>query len=111
MLVEGLDVGKSLSRSAALIRGHWWSSFSRLAMTFVTTYVVIYSLVALAAFIAIANPLRGMPWGVLSLLLVGFALMVALPLVPIAVTVLYQELRRAEGSALEQLAKLAGDVA
>jgi hypothetical protein len=111
MLIEGLDVGRSLRRSSMLIRGHWWSSFSRLAISFVTTYVVLYGLVNLAAFIAIANPLRGGVWSVLSILFVGFALMLALPLIPIAVTVLYGELRLAEGSDLEHLAKLAGDAA
>jgi hypothetical protein len=111
MLVEGLDVGTSLERSSILIRGHWWSSFSRLAMSFLTVYVVLYSLVTLAAFIAIANPLRGAVWSVLGVLSVGFALMLGLPLIPIAVTVLYGELRRAEGSDLEKLAKLAGDAA
>jgi hypothetical protein len=80
-------------------------------MSFVTTYVVLYGLVTLAAFIAIANPLRGGVWSVLSILFVGFALMLALPLIPIAVTVLYGELRLAEGSDLEHLAKLAGDAA
>jgi hypothetical protein len=109
MLVEGLDVGSSLRRSSMLIRGHWWSSFSRLGMSFVTTYVVLYSLVILAALLAIANPLKGGVWSVLSVLFVGFALTLALPLIPIAITVLYRELRRAEGSDLEKLAKLAGD--
>jgi hypothetical protein len=111
MLVEGLDVGSSLRRSSMLIRGHWWSSFSRLGMSFVTTYLALDSLVILAAFVAIANPVRGGVWSVLSVLFVGFALTLALPLVPIAITVLYQELRRAEGSDLEKLAKLAGDAA
>jgi hypothetical protein len=111
MLVEGLDVGSSLRRSSMLIRGHWWSSFSRLGMSFVTTYLALDSLVILAAFLAIANPVRGGVWSVLSVLFVGFALTLALPLVPIAITVLYRELRRAEGSDLENLAKLAGDAA
>lgn len=111
MLVEGLDVGPSLARSSSLIRGHWWSSFSRLLVTLLLTYVVLYALVTLGVLVALANPVRGTILGFFSFLLVVFAFVSAVPLIPIALTVLYQELRRAEGSDLEHLAKLTGDAA
>jgi hypothetical protein len=70
-----------------------------------------YALVTLGVLVALANPVRGTILGFVSIVLVAFAFVSGLPIIPIALTVLYQELRRAEGSDLEHLAKLTGDAA
>jgi hypothetical protein len=72
---------------------------------------VAYALVTLGVLVALANPVRGTILGFVSIVLVAFAFVSGLPIIPIALTVLYQELRRAEGSDLEHLAKLTGDAA
>lgn len=114
---EPIGPNAAVRRSAALVKGSWWRCFTAMATVLILSSVValILGLSAAVGMTFVMSFVPSLPYDV-SVMVVGsaalFAGSLAIPLVPIAFSLLYVDLRvRKEGFDLDYLATSAAEAA
>jgi len=113
LAAEPINPGQAIRRSTQLVKGEWWRTFLTMATVLILAGVLAVILGATSGVAASFVP--GLPEDV-SIMLVGTASLLAgslaTPLVPIAFSLLYVDLRvRKEGFELDYLAQSAAGAA
>jgi hypothetical protein len=109
MLAEGIGPVRGLDRSWTLTRGHWWRLFGILLIAYLLSSAVQGALGVFAFPIAVVVPfVPQVVRGAIVLTISTAAQVVVLPIIYLAVVLLYFDLRiRREHFDLDQLARLA----
>jgi len=109
MLAEGIGPIRALDRSWTLTRGHWWRLFAILLVAYLLSSAVQGALSVFAFPIAVVVPfIPQIVRGAIVLTMTTASQVIVLPVVYLAVVLLYFDLRiRREDFDLDQLARLA----